>query len=59
MHWDYALILAFLAFALPFFGRRRVQKLIRTASTTRSERLRLYLSTAIFQWLTTGVVLWR
>ena len=59
MHWDFALILAFLAFAVPFFGRRRVQKLIRMPGTTRRERYRLYFSTAIFQWLATGIILWR
>jgi uncharacterized protein len=59
MHWDFALILAFLALAVPFFGRRRVQKLIRMPGTTRRERFRLYFSTAIFQWLATGIILWR
>jgi uncharacterized protein len=59
MHWDFALILAFLALAVPFSGRRRVQKLMRMPGTTRRERFRLYFSTALFQWLATGIVLWR
>ena len=59
MHWDFALILAFLAVAVPLLGRRRIRQILRAPSTTKSERLALYASTLAFQWLAAGVILWR
>lgn len=58
-HWDLALILAFLATAVPLMGRRRIQQLMRIPSTTKAERLALYASTMAFQWLISAVILWR
>jgi uncharacterized protein len=59
MHWDFALILAFFATAVPLLGRRRVQHLIRMPATTKRDRLVLYASTVTFQWAATAVILWR
>lgn len=59
MPWDFALVLLFFATAVPILGRRRIQKLLRTKQTSRAERLTLYASTAVFQWLAAALVLWR
>jgi membrane protease YdiL (CAAX protease family) len=59
MPWDFALILAFLAIAVPLLGRYRVRQLIRARETTKAERLALYRSTVVFQWLIAGVIFWR
>lgn len=58
-HWDLALIVAFLATAVPMMGRRRIQQLMRIPCTSKSERLTLYASTMAFQWLLSAIVLWR
>ncbi len=59
MHWDFALILIMLGVAVPLLGRRRVRRLIEIPDTTKIERLVLYSSTITFQWLATGIILWR
>jgi uncharacterized protein len=59
MHWDFALILIFLATAVPLLGRRRIRHLTRMPQTTKRERLVLYASTVAFQWLAAAVILWR
>lgn len=59
MHWDFALILGFLGIAVPWLGKRRVQQLVQAARTTKLDRLGLYASTMVFQWVAAGVVLWR
>jgi len=59
MPWDFALIFAFLAIAVPLLGRYRVRQLLRAPETTKAERLALYRSTVIFQWLIAGVIFWR
>ncbi|HEY0701402.1 MAG TPA: CPBP family intramembrane glutamic endopeptidase [Candidatus Acidoferrales bacterium] len=59
MPWDFALILIFLGVAVPLLGRRRVRQLLQIPSTTKEDRLRLYASTMAFQWLASGVILWR
>jgi uncharacterized protein len=59
MHWDFALILLFLAAAVPLLGRRRIRQLIRMPETTKRDRLTLYASTVGFQWLAVAVILWR
>lgn len=59
MHWDFAVILLFLGTAVPWLGRRRVRQLMQMPQTTKQDRLLLYASTIAFQWLTTGVILWR
>ena len=59
MPWDFALILLFFATAVPILGRRRIRQLMRMEKTTKADRLTLYASTAIFQWLAAALILWR
>jgi len=59
MPWDFALILTFLATAVPLVGRRRIRELMRVPQTTKANRLALYRSTAVFQWLAAAVIFWR
>ena len=59
MHWDFALILLFLATAVPWLGRRRIHQLMLMPQTTKQERLLLYASTIAFQWLAAAIILWR
>jgi uncharacterized protein len=58
-HWDFALILIFLAIAVPLLGRRRIGLLLAMARTTKRDRLSLYASTVAFQSLAAGLILWR
>lgn len=59
MHWDFALILAFLATAVPWLGRRRIRLLMQMPETTKADRLTLYASTVAFQWVAAAVILMR
>jgi membrane protease YdiL (CAAX protease family) len=59
MPWDFALILIFLAVAVPWLGRRRIRQLFAMPQTTKMDRLSLYASTIAFQWVAAGVILWR
>lgn len=59
MPWDFALILALLAFAVPLMGRYRIRQLLGLAATTSGQRLRLYASTVFSQWIAAAVILWR
>lgn len=59
MHWDFALILIVLGIAVPWLGRRRIRHLMQASQTTKMDRLALYASTMVFQWLAAGVILWR
>jgi membrane protease YdiL (CAAX protease family) len=59
MPWDFALILIFLAVAVPWLGRRRIRQLFAMPQTTKMDRLSLYASTIAFQWLAASLILWR
>jgi membrane protease YdiL (CAAX protease family) len=59
MHWDFAIIIVFLGAAVPLLGRRRVRQLMLLPATTKEDRLRLYASTIAFQWIASGIILWR
>lgn len=59
VHWDLALIIAFLATVVPWMGRRRIQQLMRIPHTTKAERLTLYATTMAFQWLLAALIFWR
>jgi CAAX protease family protein len=59
VHWDLVLIVAFLATAVPWMGRRRIQQLMLIPQTGQAERLTLYASTTAFQWLIAAVIFWR
>ena len=59
MHSDFALILLFLGIAVPLLGRRRVRQLMQRPATSKEDRLTLYASTIAFQWIASGIILWR
>jgi membrane protease YdiL (CAAX protease family) len=59
MHWDFALIFLFLGIAVPLLGRRRVHQLMHMPATTKEDRLALYATTMAFQWMASGIILWR
>jgi uncharacterized protein len=59
MPWDFAAILIFLGAAVPLLGRRRILQLMQLPSTTKADRLTLYASTIAFQWIASGIILWR
>jgi membrane protease YdiL (CAAX protease family) len=57
--WDVALIFFVLAVILPWRGRARMKKLLTMPHVSSMERLVLYASTIVFQWLAVAVVGWR
>ncbi len=57
--WEFALILIVLAIVVPWRGAVRVRALMRRPSLTSVDRIALYASTIAFQWLATGIILWR
>jgi len=59
MHWDFALILFFLAVVVPILGRRRIRQLLNAPKTSKMDRLSVYASTIAFQWLASVIILWR
>ena len=59
MPWDFAAILFFLAAVVPFLGKRRMRRLLAQEKTTKRDRLRLYASTVVSQWLIVSIILWR
>jgi membrane protease YdiL (CAAX protease family) len=59
MPWDFAVILLFLAAVVPFLGERRMRRLLSQEKTTKRDRLRLYASTVVSQWLIVSIILWR
>jgi len=59
LHWDFALILGVLGIVVPLLGRRRVRVLLQLPDTTKLDRLSLYASTIVFQWLSVVLILWR
>jgi len=59
MHWDFGFILAFLAIVIPWRGKLRVGRLMQLPKLTSSDRLGLYASTLISQWLIAAFVMWR
>lgn len=59
MPWDFWLIFLVLGVVLPWRGRARLKKLLAAPAIGARERLALYASTILFQWLATAVVGWR
>jgi membrane protease YdiL (CAAX protease family) len=59
MPWDFWLIFLFLSMVLPWRGRQRMRRLMALPEATRDHRIRLYVSTILFQWLLTVVIAWR
>jgi membrane protease YdiL (CAAX protease family) len=59
MPWDFWLILLFCGVFLPWRGRARMQHLMALPFVTGGERIKLYVSTILFQWTLTALVGWR
>jgi uncharacterized protein len=57
--WDFALILAFLGLIVPWRGLGRVKRLFGKPALTAADRLALYGSTILFQWLIVLLVVLR
>lgn len=59
MPWDFWVIFFALGVLLPWRGHMRLQKLLAIPRTTTRDRLSLYASTIVFQWLAVAVTAWR
>jgi membrane protease YdiL (CAAX protease family) len=59
MPWDILLIFFVLGVIVPWRGRARLQQLLAKPRVEPAERLSLYCSTIIFQWIATAVAAWR
>jgi len=59
MHWDYVIILAILAVIVPWRSSLRVRDLLNGPDLLASQRILLYLSTIVFQWMAVAAILWR
>lgn len=57
--WDFVLILLFLAIVIPWRGQLRIRQLMSKPEPTSADRLSLYWSTILFQWILLLVVAWR
>jgi membrane protease YdiL (CAAX protease family) len=57
--WDFVLILVFLVVIIPWRGAARIKRLLRKPEITAADRLSLYASTILFQWLLVLFVAWR
>jgi uncharacterized protein len=59
MPWDFWLIFLFLSIVLPWRGRERMRHFLARPEVSGRERVRLYVSTILFQWLLATIVGWR
>ena len=57
--WDFVLILLILAVVVPWRGDVRMKRLLSKSELTSADRLSLYASTILFQWLIVAIVLSR
>jgi uncharacterized protein len=57
--WDIWLIFFVLGVVVPWRGRIRLRQLLANPHVGTPERLSLYISTIVFQWLAAGVAAWR
>ena len=57
--WDFVLILMFLGVIIPWRGAARMKRLLSKPELTTADRLSLYGSTILFQWLIVAIVAWR
>jgi len=57
--WDFVLILVFLGVFVPWRGDARMKRLLSKPDLTTADRLSLYGSTILFQWLIVAIVAWR
>ena len=59
MPWDILLIFVVLGVIVPWRGRAKLQHLLAKPHVEAAERISLYCSTIVFQWLATAVAAWR
>jgi len=59
MPWDFILIFAALAVFVPWRSSVRIRQLLARPSISARDRIFLYLSTIVFQWVAASVALWR
>jgi uncharacterized protein len=57
--WDFVLVLVFLGAFVPWRGAARMKRLMAKPELTTADRLSLYGSTILFQWLIVLIVAWR
>lgn len=57
--WDFVLILLFFATILPWRGDVRMKRLLAKPNLDSHDRLSLYRSTIVFQWILVALVVWR
>lgn len=57
--WDFVLVLLFLGIIIPWRGDARMKRLLSKPELTTADRLSLYGSTIVLQWLIVAVVAWR
>jgi len=57
--WDFWLILIVVAVVLPWRGRQRMRALMALPEVSSGDRINLYISTILFQWLLAALVAWR
>lgn len=57
--WDIWLIFLFLGVVVPWRGRIRLGELLARPEVSSRERISLYLSTIVFQWVAVGICGWR
>lgn len=54
--WDFVLVLLFLGVIVPWRGDRRLKRLLAKPQLTSSDRVRLYVSTIVLQWVIVAVI---
>jgi uncharacterized protein len=59
MSWDFWLIFAFLGIVIPWRGRVRLRRLLTLEKVDSKEKIVLYATTILFQWIFTLLVAWR
>jgi membrane protease YdiL (CAAX protease family) len=57
--WDFVLVLLILGIFVPWRGDARMKRLLSKPELTTADRLSLYGSTILFQWLLVAMVAWR
>jgi membrane protease YdiL (CAAX protease family) len=57
--WDFVLVLLFLGIVVPWRGDAKMRRLLSKGELTTADRLSLYGSTILFQWLIVAIVAWR
>jgi membrane protease YdiL (CAAX protease family) len=57
--WDLAAILLLLGVVVPWRGAVRVRALLARSALSSTERIAIYASTIVFQWILTGLTAWR